>query len=231
MTDPGSIPLHVVTVFLGEDGGGGNPLGVFVDAAGWTDATRQAIAADLGFSETVFVENQQTGVLRIHTPAIELPLAGHPLVGTSWLLRRLGAPLATLRPPAGAVPTWFEGEVTWIRANPAHAPTFDTRQLAEAAEVEALTGGEPGIDLHVWAWRDERAGQVRVRVFPDEMGIGEDEATGAAALRLTSLLGRSLTIRQGIGSRIDTRLGPDGHIDVGGRVAHLETRPYVVGDR
>lgn len=231
MIEPDSSQLHVLTVFLGEDGGGGNPLGVFVDTAGWADATRQNIAADLGFSETVFVENQQTGALRIHTPEIELPLAGHPLVGTSWLLRRMGAPLATLQPPAGPVPTWVEGEVTWIRADPSQAPTFDTRQLADSAEVDAVTGGQPGTNLHVWAWQDEAAGQVRVRVFPEHLGVGEDEATGAAALRLTSLLGRPLTIRQGVGSQLDSRLGPDGTVDVGGRVAHLETRSYVVGDR
>ncbi|MFC4562526.1 PhzF family phenazine biosynthesis protein [Nocardiopsis mangrovi] len=218
--------LDIVTVFLGDGDTGGNELGVFLDSPGLPSDTRQAIAADLGFSETVFLEDRATGRLHIHTPAIELPLAGHPLVGTSWLLRDRGTPLDTLNPPAGAIPTWTEGESVWIRADPDLAPVFDSRRLADPAAVDAVAGGEPGVDLHVWAWEDEAAGRVRVRVFPDGMGIAEDEATGAAALRLGQKLGRPLTIRQGVGSRIDVRPGRDGTVEVGGRTAHVATRPY-----
>ncbi len=223
--------LHVVTVFLGDFGGGptgGNELGVFLDAPEATDRARQAIAADLGFSETVFMTEPQSGRLRIHTPGKELPLAGHPLVGTSWLLRREGAGRDTLHPPAGPVATWAEGNVTWIRADPARAPEFASHQLTSPAEVDAVCEGEPDVDLHLWAWEDEAAGRVRVRVFPHDMGIGEDEATGAAALRLGARLGRPLTIRQGVGSRIDVRPGPEGTVEVGGRCAHLGTHEYVI---
>ncbi|MUL42851.1 PhzF family phenazine biosynthesis protein [Streptomonospora sp. PA3] len=221
-----STTLHVVTVFLGDGGTGGNGLGVFLEAPGLPDSTRQRIAADLGFAETVFVEEPDGARLRIHTPAIELPLAGHPLVGTAWLLAEQGSPAGVLNPPAGPVPTWAEGERVWIRADPGLAPVFDTRQLASPAEVDALQGGEKGVDLHVWAWQDEAAGHVRVRVFPDEMGIAEDEATGAAALRLGQQLGRPLTVHQGVGSRIDVRPGPEGTVEVGGRCALLDTREY-----
>jgi predicted PhzF superfamily epimerase YddE/YHI9 len=218
--------LHVVTVFLGDGDTGGNHLGVFLDAPGLPAATRQAVAADLGFAETVFVEDAATGRLHIHTPAVELPLAGHPLVGTAWLLRQRGDARTELNPPAGPIPTWSEGGADWIRADPGLAPRFDTRRYATPAEVDARTGGEPGTNLHVWAWEDEAAGRVRVRVFPDAMGIAEDEATGAAALRLGDLLRRPLTIRQGVGSRIDVRPGPDGTVEIGGRSALVATRPY-----
>ncbi|MDT0303360.1 PhzF family phenazine biosynthesis protein [Streptomonospora wellingtoniae] len=221
----GNTTLHVVTVFVSDGGTGGNKLGVFLDAPGLAAADRQRIAADLAFSETVFM-GQGGGLLHIHTPAVELPLAGHPLVGTSWLLAQRGSPIGVLNPPAGPVPTWTEGERVWIRADPGLAPVFETRQLSSPSEVDALAGGEPGVDLHVWAWEDEAAGRVRVRVFPHEMGIGEDEATGAAALRLGGRLGRELTIRQGEGSRIDVRPGPEGTVEVGGRCALLETREY-----
>ncbi|RNL83598.1 PhzF family phenazine biosynthesis protein [Halostreptopolyspora alba] len=225
-----TVPLHVVTVFLGDfDGGGatgGNELGVFLGCGGLSDHTRQAVAADLGFSETVFVEDIASGRLRIHTPGQELPLAGHPLVGTSWLLRRQGAGTDTLLPPAGPVATWAEDDLTWIRAEPRLAPEFESRQLASPTDVDALEGGESGVDLHVWAWEDEDAGRVRVRVFPDGMGIAEDEATGAAALRLGERLGRPLTIRQGAGSRIDVRPGAGGTVEVGGRCAYVATRDY-----
>lgn len=218
--------LHVATVFLGDGDTGGNELGVFLDAPGLPGGDRQRIAADLGFSETVFVEDPATGRLHIHTPAVELPLAGHPLVGTSWLLAAEGNAPDTLNPPAGPIPTWADGEGVWIRADPDLAPVFDTRRMESPAAVDALEGGEKGVDLHVWAWEDEAAGRVRVRVFPDAMGIAEDEATGAAALRLGQLLGRELTIHQGTGSRIDVRPGPAGTVEVGGRCALVDTREY-----
>lgn len=218
--------LHVVTVFVGPDGRGGNPLGVFLDAADLTAEQRQEIATDLGYSETVFVTDVARGELRINTPAMELPLAGHPLVGTSWLLAREGKGVDVLRPPAGEVPTWVEDGRTWIRARPEWAPEFDTRQLASPAEVEDHPGAGPDEHLHVWAWVDEPSGIVRVRVFPTMMGITEDEATGAAAIRLGAQLGVPLTIRQGKASEIITRPGPDGTVEIGGRVDPIETRQY-----
>lgn len=218
--------LQVLKVFVGDDGRGGNPLGVFVDAADWPSDRRQRVAAELGFSETVFVQDAGRGEVRIHTPAVELPLAGHPLVGTSWLLHREGLQVATLRPPAGEVPTWSEGPDTWIRARPEWAPDFDMRQLAAPEEVDAHPGAGPDEHLHVWAWRDEPAGEVRVRVFPTRMGIVEDEATGAAAIRLGARLGRRLVIRQGVGSRILAEPGADGTVAIGGRVEFVEDRDY-----
>jgi predicted PhzF superfamily epimerase YddE/YHI9 len=218
--------LHVVRVFVGPDGRGGNPLGVFLDAGDLDRATRQRIAADLGFSETVFVSDAARGELSIHTPAVELPLAGHPLVGTAWLLARERAAVDVLRPPAGEVPTWTEGERTWIRADPAQAPEFDLNQLASPADVDAHPGAGPDEHLQVWAWQDEQAGVVRARVFPTVMGIAEDEATGAAALRLAAQLARPLTINQGEASQLHTRPTPSHLIEVGGTVHPLQSRPY-----
>jgi predicted PhzF superfamily epimerase YddE/YHI9 len=217
--------LHVLRVFVGDDGSGGNPLGVFLPGHGIPEADFQAVAADLGFSETVFVSDALRGELRIFTPGVELPLAGHPLVGTSWLLYEEATPADVLRPPAGDVPTWRDGELTWIRADPSDAPPFERRQLASPAEVDAE---RPGDDLlNVWAWEDEASGVVRARVFCRPMGMDEDEATGAAALRLGAEIGRPITIHQGIGSRIDARPADGGLVEVGGRVERVETRDYV----
>lgn len=218
--------LHVLKVFVGAEGNGGNPLGVFLDAADWPAARRQAIATDLGFSETVFVGDAGRGEVRIHTPAIELPFAGHPLVGTAWLLRDLGRPVEVLRPAAGEVPTWVDGDRTWINADPQFAPHFDMRRLPSPTEVDAHPGAGPDEHLHVWAWQDEATGRVRVRVFPTAMGITEDEATGAAAVRLGALLRRPLTIAQGRASEILVRPVAGGTIAVGGRVDRVETRTY-----
>jgi predicted PhzF superfamily epimerase YddE/YHI9 len=218
--------LNVVKVFVGPDGTGGNPLGVFTDAADVPAARRQEVAAELGYSETVFVADAERGTLRIHTPAVELPLAGHPLVGTAWLLAEQGRPVDVLRPPAGEVTTWQAEGRTWIRSDPNLAPHFDLTPLERVAEVDAHPGAGPGAHLQVWAWEDEPAGKVRVRVFPTSMGVAEDEATGSAAMRLGQVLGRPLVIRQGIGSEIVVRPGPDGTIEVGGRVEPMPRRTY-----
>jgi predicted PhzF superfamily epimerase YddE/YHI9 len=213
-----STTPHILRVFLGRDGSGGNPLGVFLDGAAIPHAERQAVAADLGFSETVFVDDAATGALRIHTPTVELPLAGHPLVGTAWLLAHAGTPAETLRPPAGDVPTWSDGELTWIRGRPDWGPPYDIVRLESVAAVDAFA--VPGGDamVAVWAWEDEAAGRLRARVFPNGIGIAEDEATGAAALQFGALLGRDLVIRQGAGSELHVRPHRDGTVAVGGRV-------------
>ena len=213
--------LHVLRVFTAVDGSHGNPLGVFLDAAGIDD--RQEIAADLGFSETVFVDDTAAGALQIFTPTVELPLAGHPLVGSSWLIARERGAIDVLRPPAGEVPTWREGEDVWIRANPESAPPFGLRELGSPDEVDALS---PQGTEDAWAWSGE--GSIRSRVFAGDYGIAEDEATGAAALRLVAHLGRPVEIRQGQGSRLLGRPGPDGTVEIGGRVVLDEQCDYVL---
>jgi trans-2,3-dihydro-3-hydroxyanthranilate isomerase len=76
---------------------GGNPLAVFPDAEGIAPETMQRIAHELNLSETVFVTGAEgaTFAVRIFTPLGELPFAGHPTVGTAFLLTMLG------RVPAG----------------------------------------------------------------------------------------------------------------------------------
>lgn len=219
--------LNVLKVFVGDGGGGGNPLGVFVEGSGVRGEDRQGVAADLGFSETVFVEDAARGELRIFTPRTELPFAGHPLVGTAWLLASEGFEVPALRPPAGEVSVRFEGDLTFISGRPEWAPNFEHFQLDSPAEVDALAGAPGGHDLAgVWAWEDEVAGRVRVRVFAPRVGVDEDEATGAHAVRLAALLGREITIRQGEGSLIHAEPRRDGSVEIGGRAEPVEVRDY-----
>lgn len=208
--------IDVLRVFCGPDGRHGNALGVVREGAAYPDeASRQELARTLGFSETVFVDDPERGRVDIYTPGLRLPFAGHPLVGTAWLLD-----LEILELPVGEVFARQDGEFTWITARPEWAPPRTLERYASAADVEALTGPPPGEGwLYVWAWEDEAAGRVRARAFPRrDDGIVEDEATGAAALLLSAELGRALNIRQGRGSQILTAPAPDGTVEVGGRV-------------
>ncbi|WP_328722051.1 PhzF family phenazine biosynthesis protein [Streptomyces sp. NBC_00247] len=208
--------IDVLRVFCAPDGRHGNALGVVRDGNDFPDETsRQVLAAELGFSETVFVDDPERGRVDIYTPGRRLPFAGHPLVGSAWLLD-----LEILELEVGDVFARQDGEFTWITARPEWAPPRDVVRYDSAAEVEALTGPPPGDGwLYVWAWEDEAAGRVRARAFPRrDDGIVEDEATGAAALLLTARLGRALNITQGRGSQILTAPAPDGTVEIGGRV-------------
>jgi trans-2,3-dihydro-3-hydroxyanthranilate isomerase len=73
---------------------GGNPLAVLPDAQGLTTEQMQAIAAEFNYAETTFVlppkEPAHTAEVRIFTPKAEMPFAGHPNVGTAFVLARLG---------------------------------------------------------------------------------------------------------------------------------------------
>jgi predicted PhzF superfamily epimerase YddE/YHI9 len=195
--------LHeVLRVFTGPDGHGGSALGVVREGAAVPSREeRQALAAE--------------GVVDIYTPSVRLPFAGYPLVGVAWLLG-----VGTLRPEAGEVRAWQDGEMTWIRARPEWVAGKRTVRYASVAEVEGLPAPPPGEGWeYAWAWTDEAAGVVRARGFPRRGdGVVEDEATGAAALVLTGELGRGLDVRQGVGSRILTRVNGDGTVDIGGRV-------------
>src|SRR5882672_4022144 len=73
---------------------GGNQLAVILDARGLELPTMQAIAKEMNFSETTFVlpaDRTDTDLrVRIFTPGEELPMAGHPTIGTAFALARTG---------------------------------------------------------------------------------------------------------------------------------------------
>jgi len=70
----------------------GNPLAVFPDAVGLVPSKMQALAREMNLSETTFVfpSERATRLVRFFTPAAEIPLAGHPTIGTWWVLAELG---------------------------------------------------------------------------------------------------------------------------------------------
>ena len=89
-----SFPFATADVFTGQRYGG-NQLAVFTDAAGLDPALMQSIAREFNFSETTFVlpanDTRHTRRVRIFTPGGELPFAGHPTVGTAFVLATIGA--------------------------------------------------------------------------------------------------------------------------------------------
>lgn len=221
--------LHVLRVFADEAGEHGNPLGVFLAGGEVPEERRQAVAAELGYSETVFVEEAASGRCRIFTPGLELAFAGHPMVGTAWLLAREGVAVPALRPPAGEVEVRSEGDLTFVAAQAEWSPAWELVEMASPADVDRI--GWPLGDeelVYYWAWEDEAAGAVRSRCYSLEDGIGEDEATGSAAIMLCAALGRDVSIHQGEGSRLVARFLGEGRAEVGGRVVLDEVGEFAV---
>ena len=218
--------MNVVDVFVDESGGHGNPLGI-VWASPSTRRREREITADLGFSETIFIDSVGDGTARarIFTPAQELPFAGHPTVGLAAWLAGNGEDVTSISVPAGNVRVRFDGDLVFATALPKWAPEFELDQLESPAEVEAVDPDACGRGLYyVWAWSDESARRVRARMFAPDLGIREDEATGAAAVRLTAELGRDLEIVQGQGSLLYTHVRYLGQqVEVGGRVSDART--------
>ncbi|TPG37036.1 PhzF family phenazine biosynthesis protein [Mycolicibacterium hodleri] len=222
-----ALDVTVLRVFTNAVGDYGNPLGV-VDASLVMPVDRQRVATELGYSETIFIDLPESGdsttTAHIFTPMVELPFAGHPTVGASWWLKQRGTPVKTLQVPAGLVQVAYgqepDGDVTEISARADWAPDFAMHQVDSVDDVLRADPdgyGDDG-DYYVWAWTDESTGSIRSRLFASNLGVPEDEATGAAAVRITEHLSRDLSITQGKGSELRTSWSPDGWVKVAGRV-------------
>ncbi len=124
----------------------GNQLAVFTDARGIPDDTLQPLARELNVSETVFVypPNSEGHIrIRIFTPARELPFAGHPVLGTAFVL---AGPLQlieiALECEAGVVPVRLERDGSRIAFGRMTQPSFAHEPYANADALLALLGVE-----------------------------------------------------------------------------------------
>ena len=99
-------------------------------------------------------------------------------------------------------------------------PEFAIHDMASVEQVLTADPEDYADDAYhyLWAWADRDRGHIRSRMFANEVGVPEDEATGSAAVRITDYLSRDLTITQGKGSQIFTTWNPEGWVQVAGRV-------------
>ena len=156
------VTVEVLRVFTDDNGAHGNPLGVVLHGATVPDEQqRQKLAADLAFSETIFIDDIEHSRLQIFTPTVELPFAGHPAVGAAWLLsRERGSVVTVLNTRAGPVPTWRRDEQVWVRGSLGSTPPWWHERLPTAGAVTQLRGPlNPNQDAtQLWAWQDQAAG-------------------------------------------------------------------------
>ena len=134
-----NVPFRLVDVFTPRPLGG-NQLCVVPDPGELGDAEMQAIAKEIGFSETTFVTEAAGDryAMRIFTPGQELPFAGHPTLGTAFVLvseGRVSTP-ATQVIAAGEIPVEVdvEANTAWMTQLPAEfGPSFTDRELIASA--------------------------------------------------------------------------------------------------
>jgi trans-2,3-dihydro-3-hydroxyanthranilate isomerase len=138
-----SLIFYIVDVFA-EERYAGNQLAVVRGGARLPDETLQKIALEMNYSETTFVlseEESEGGYdVRIFTPGDELPFAGHPTLGTAYVIQHeiLADPVEriTLKLKAGEIPVTF-GEVLWMRQlPPTFEATLDTALVARTLNLE-----------------------------------------------------------------------------------------------
>jgi len=138
----------------------GNQLGVFPDGRGLSDDLMLKATREMNYSETVFFLPPEDPAaadahVRIFTPAGELPFAGHPTLGSAWVLGELtGKPKVTLQMDVGLVPVELEREgdtITFGRMSqpvPAIEAYDGTAALLDALGVTGKTGSLP-VEVYV----------------------------------------------------------------------------------
>jgi trans-2,3-dihydro-3-hydroxyanthranilate isomerase len=139
--------FRIVNVFTrGRAALTGNPLCVFENAAGFDDATLQALARQFNLSETTFIlpSTRANARVRIFTPSYEMPFAGHPTLGTAQVCRSLGlgGDSLNLEMQAGVIAVEAVAQ-RWTLTAP--TPTWREFDLARSTLARALALDESDI--------------------------------------------------------------------------------------
>jgi len=148
---------------------GGNPLAVLPDAGGLDTGRMQQIAREFNFSETSFVFPPEAGgdrKVRIFTPKVEVPFAGHPNIGTAFVLAASGK-------LDGRESVLFEETAGVVRVSIDRRPGADGRIRCELAAPEPLTLSEPAsIELVAGALSLEPGDLVTETHLPQAASVG-----------------------------------------------------------
>lgn len=144
------LTFYVVDVFA-EERYTGNQLAVFRSGRALPDTEMQRIAREMNFSETTFIlsdEKRNGGYdVRIFTPKTELPFAGHPTLGTAFVIQReiVKEPVETiiLNLKVGQIPVTFsysgkDADILWMKqVQPTFGQTFDTESISQVLSLYA----------------------------------------------------------------------------------------------
>jgi len=141
--------FYIVDVFA-EEKFAGNQLAVFRNVAGLTDSDMQKIAREMNYSETTFILNEEPENggynVRIFTPKVELPFAGHPTIGTAYIIQREiikdKVNALNLNLKVGQIPVTIDylddsNDELWMRQKaPEFGDSLDIDSLAEILNID-----------------------------------------------------------------------------------------------
>jgi trans-2,3-dihydro-3-hydroxyanthranilate isomerase len=183
----------------------GNPVAVFSDGSGLSTEVMQRAARELNLSETVFMlpaeDDGEHAHIRIFTPAAELPFAGHPVLGTAFILgERLGLDVVRLRTGAGPIPITLrrEGETIVFGEMEQPIPTWQVLDCAGEL-LAALRVPRSGLPVEIYD-NGPRFAYV-------ELADGEAVAALSPDLNALGALGRfGVSCFSSRGSRVKTRM-------------------------
>lgn len=145
------LAFRILNVFA-VDGGRftGNPLCVFEDGSSLSADTMLALARQFNLSETTFILPcaNATAAVRIFTPAMELPFAGHPTLGTAEVVRDLlqTPSNVTLSMQAGVIPVNAEGNVWTLTAGRPQSRSLEAGRSAQLVAALGLTSADLAAD-------------------------------------------------------------------------------------
>lgn len=135
---------------------GGNQLATFVDCESLSDAEMQQIAREINFSETTFITSRTPRDggfdVRIFTPTAEVEFAGHPTLGTAYVIREMlaltSASEVVLNLPIGRIPVRFlDGPGLWMQqVEPEFGNTYEVEALAR---MLGISGADIDADFPV----------------------------------------------------------------------------------
>ncbi len=181
-------PFHIVDVFA-EKPYAGNPLAVVLETDELPESAMQAIAAETNYSETAFVatDPDPDGAFRVRlfTPAREIGFAGHPILGTGWVVRQHvlagEKDFVWLRFAIGDVSVTFEanddGDLAWFRAPPmslgmivpreemAAAIGLSPEDIARGSPVQQVSAGTSALVVPITSQRALQQSRLDLHAF------------------------------------------------------------------
>jgi trans-2,3-dihydro-3-hydroxyanthranilate isomerase len=178
------LTFYLVDVFA-QKKFAGNQLAVITNASSLSTEEMQSIANEMHFSETTFIlsnEKRNNGYdVRIFTPFIEIPFAGHPTLGTAYVIKRFIASDSedvVLNLKVGQIPVRFEKngdqEILWMRqVPPVFGKIFETERLAKVLQlnpdafdakfpIQEVSTGMPFIIVPLKTLDDVRHAQINM---------------------------------------------------------------------
>jgi len=247
------VKFVICDVFT-EQAFGGNQLAVFPDARGLAEGAMQALAREFNFAETTFVlppqDPRHFRRVRIFTPKVELPFAGHPTVGTAAVLATLGLSSTNevvLEEGIGPVVVELElgGRAPFARLvlekEAESPPDTPARAAVDRASLDRAAWSEHfarawASSLYLFAGERAPGSRLYARMFAPAYGIEEDAASGSACAALAGRLAGRLSEREGTFTwRIDqgVAMGRPSLIEASaekraGRIARLKVGGYSV---